>query len=252
MSSIPIQGSGISQNLFDQVNTIINNESQIINQQTLDAQNAMYTKEHQIQFNDSYRKRYNEYNKMIIVLVIGLFVFLVAKIAKYFLAPFIGEYIFYLLYVGILATTIIFMVNIYLRILQRDKMNFDELSIPPPGSSPYTGSGTFAYGSGMNSNLNINGTCLGEYCCGPNTIWDPTGVQCILFGSGSGSSIGSAMGSVTGVGSAMGSVTGVGSAMGSFTGVGSGIGTSGFTTMGTYKKMDIFMQPTNTLLYSPY
>lgn len=221
MSSSPTQGSGISQQLFNQVNTIIDNESKIINQQTLDAQNAMHAKEHQIQFNDSYRKRYNEYNKMIIVLVIGLLVFLAVKVAKYFIAPFIGDYLFYLLYVGILATTIIFMLNIYFGILQRDKMNFDELSIPPPGSSPYVGSGTFAYGSGINLKFDINGTCLGEYCCGPNTIWDSTSAQCVLIsGSGSGS--------------------------------GSGVGTSGFTTMGTYKKMEVFTQPTNTLLYGLY
>jgi hypothetical protein len=181
--------TNIDQNLFNQVNAIVNNENQLINQRNLDMQNSIYAKEHQIKFNDSYRKRYNEYNKMIIVLVIGLSIFLLVKIAKYFLAPFVSDYPFYFLYVAILATTVIFMVNIYFGILQRDKMNFDELSIPAPGSSPYVGSGTFQYGSGMN--FDINGTCLGEYCCGPNTIWHPASAKCILMGSGSGSGIGS-------------------------------------------------------------
>ena len=129
--------------------------------------------------NDTYRKKYAQYTKMIIVVVIGLLihVFLTWMSDYLSIIPFA---VFVLLDMINIIVCLIVITNLYSDMMSRDKIDYDKLDLPPPlrdlntnssssfapASAPSSGSGTF---------------CVGQVCCDTvhGAIWDPVTMRCI-------------------------------------------------------------------------
>ena len=129
--------------------------------------------------NDTYRKKYAQYTKMTIVVVIGLLihVFLTWMSDYLSIIPFA---VFVLLDMVNIIVCLIVITNLYSDMMSRDKIDYDKLDLPPPlrdlntnssssfatAPAPSSGSGTF---------------CVGQVCCDTvhGAIWDPVTMRCI-------------------------------------------------------------------------
>ena len=155
------------------MNNIVQNEAKRLQQKKANMDNAIYNQKRFIQLNESYKKRYWQYVKMVITIVIVILLYLgIILIQKFF--PFIPGAVINLLYVLIFSIGIIYIVGIYYDIYRRNKMNFDEINYNPPNTSL----GTSAIDSSGNLNMNI-GLCFDQECCSTGTVWDDTTYTCV-------------------------------------------------------------------------
>jgi hypothetical protein len=162
--------------LFKQkiVNDILDTESQRLKAKKANIDTAISGQKRMIVLNDNYQKRYGAYTKMAIAFVVGIIAYVFIDKLKVLL-PFIPDFVYYILTIVVLGSIAIYIYVLYMDILKRDKMNYDEYTLAPP-STPAThisadgtisgsgGAGSGAAGTpGSASNYE---NCIGPQCCG--------------------------------------------------------------------------------------
>jgi len=172
------------QNNAQDITQIINNESarMSIQKQAVDAE--LETQKKVIQYNESYRRRFQVYTEIVVYVIIGLCIYL-ALIFMAQMLPFIPAFVFDI------ATAITFVVIAILSykkwgiIAERSKLNFDELDLAPmPAPATQTDIATATEKAVEAGDLlalaKIKGSCVGEECCdGIYTKWDSNTGKCV-------------------------------------------------------------------------
>lgn len=168
----------------DKVNDIVLAEKKRLEVKKNDIDTAMVGQNRAILLNNSFRKRYQEYTKMVIVVVITLVVFIGLVLLGRYL-PIIPSFIIDLSCIIVITIGIIVCYLIYVNILARDKVNFDELSLSNPAilsASDIAKSTAAAQASGnLLGSINL-GYCVGAACCSDasGTVWDMSQSMCVV------------------------------------------------------------------------
>jgi len=153
------------------VNQIVTTETDRLNtkKQQIDAKLDMSKR--MAQLNDNYKNRQAYINKIFIIIVIGLLIFIgLIKLKSWM--PFIPSGIFDLLITILFAVVIIVVVMKIYAMNRRDNLNFDELKLPPmPEQNKYKE--TKAKVDAGNLLGAVQGDhCIGQDCCPPGTTWN--------------------------------------------------------------------------------
>ena len=163
------------------VNGILETENYRLTEKKQSIDNAISGQRRILQLNDSYRKRYAAYTRLILAIVFTLVVlFLVNLLKKRF--PIIPDSVVMLLYIIIVSAYIIYAILLVTDINRRDRTNFDELDLNGPSvidpAAIKKQSEKAAKSGDLLGYLNING-CVGSYCCGPTTKYSATYSRCM-------------------------------------------------------------------------
>lgn len=155
---------------------IVNAEKLRLEQKKQLIDSADLQQKHVMLLNDTYRKKYMEYTKIVIVVVIGVFFHvLIRMLSDYLQIPEVVYIVFHI--VNILLCSIA-ITTIYANIQSRSNINFDKIEIPPPKTGPAAASSS----SSSNKPRDLFGSfCLGEECCDTNNgvVWDDTLQMCV-------------------------------------------------------------------------
>ena len=165
--------------------SIVNIEDKRLNAQSTAIDDAYISKTRMMNLDDSYRKRYNQYLKIVIVVILSAFiVFGLYLIQGNF--PVIPSIIIDMLAAITLTGALLLILYIlFFNIYIRDTVDYDELN--PDylmgnfliGSGNIIGSGS---GSGIKSGVTSASTeknCVNDSCCDDGTKWCPSSFQCI-------------------------------------------------------------------------
>jgi len=164
------------------INTIINNETERLNQKKQSVNDILTSKERMIQLNTNYVERTAQYQKMLIAVIIGLaiylFLYLINKVVP------IPDVIFSLILIVVFLVIGIYCFNVYLVIINRDPMDFSKINKPPPNKSTPAqidnANASNAKSSGVNLLPDEANMCIGSSCCSlDTTVWDISSQKCI-------------------------------------------------------------------------
>lgn len=154
---------------------LLQSESSYLNEKQQIVKDAETASDRLIGFNQNFSKRYVEYIKMIVVMVIGLgmMIFMIVLTKMNILSNTMGT-ILSMVFVSISA---IIVAKMYFVIQNRDHMNYDRvLTTAPPDSTFNKANSVIATTSGSG----INGVCFGAQCCDlTGTIWNMDTNTCI-------------------------------------------------------------------------
>lgn len=169
-----------SQLLTDQlkVKDIVDTEKQRLFSKKQSIDNALIGKKREIELNDSYQKKQEEYNKIKIAWVFALAIFvLFTTLTKHL--SFLPSFIFNGLLIIVLVATVIYSINIYIEISRRDKLYFDKLELSAPATTlPIASKTGSSNGTDLLKGMNLYG-CVGSYCCNEGTKWDSNISKCV-------------------------------------------------------------------------
>jgi hypothetical protein len=164
---------------------IVNNEYNRLKIENSSVSNLQQNKSRMSYFNDSYRKRYLDYIKIMIIIVVGLAILWILMVLESM--QIIPSYINNFLVAIIISITLIICYLIYNDIQKHDSLNYDELSI----KSPNLVTPNPDQNQKSTSNLDTNGKQSGvdsEKCkssppnqdmCGSGTTYDSTTQKCV-------------------------------------------------------------------------
>lgn len=176
--SMGILNDGMKNVLSDQSNVkkLVKKEKQRLDHKQEQIDEAKESQSRMLNLNDSYRKKYAAYLKIIIVLTIVLVVVWIFRLLPDYLT-FIPSIIFDIVIIIALFLGFVIMYFQYQEIQTHNPLNYDELNyagpefkligIPTGTPTPTPGSGFGPFG------------CIGPQCCGPNTTWDEEKAVCI-------------------------------------------------------------------------
>ena len=164
-----------AQNINDKV---VTNEYNKLQAQQTGIDNAYTTKKRLTEINQSYYSKLSSWIYMIIILVIAL---AICGIVLYFreMSPALVDFIIII----ILAITIIWIYFIYVDMLRRDPINYDELLLEPPAGAKIT-SGAVENTIPDPNNITVSTKattiqCANEGCCLIGvTVWDSNNNSC--------------------------------------------------------------------------
>lgn len=179
-----IGASGTSSAVLDhqiQMDNVVSTELDRLKKKKENVDLAIEGQKRMVSLNDSYRKKYSYYVKVTILIIVFLAIVVVLNVLSSNFT-FIPSYVFDIFYF-ILAVTLIFTIYfIYLDIIWRDNMNFDELTFNPPNiTDPNLVAQQQRQASKLGNlldTINVIG-CVGDKCCDPATsIWDSGNLVC--------------------------------------------------------------------------
>ena len=150
-----------------QMVNIINAEQQRLMEKKNQIDQASMQEQRIALLNNSYRLRYAQYTKIMIVFIIGLAIHIVLRLLSGFFEQ-IPTFITVLLHIANIVICGAIIIRLYADIQMRDQINFNQIVLPPP-IFDVSGAGTPA--SANFDNL-WGGFCYGQECCGPNTVWN--------------------------------------------------------------------------------
>lgn len=161
------------------INNILTMENNRLKDKKQNIDSAIIGQKRLLQINDSYRKRQTAYIKVIIVIIVALLlIFTLRFLSTNF--TLIPEVIYYLLFITLIAGTIIYVTLLIYNINNRDPLNFDQLNLARPNIMPTVvpilPSPTPIYPNANNKLdqcINIEGDkeCIGSSCCLPGTYF---------------------------------------------------------------------------------
>jgi hypothetical protein len=134
-----------------------------------------------ILLNDSYRQRFEQYTKIIIIVVFTLAIFIgVLIIGRNFpiIPSFVIDLISIILFIVCFFSVYFSLVDIY----KRDKLNYNELDLQGPNILTPAEIEKKSKEAGKSGNLigTINiGSCVGQACCSDGAKWDSSNNYCI-------------------------------------------------------------------------
>ena len=123
----------MSQDQGNSINNILDIENQRLVDKKINVDQAVSGEERMIMLNDSYRKKYNSYIRIILVSIIGLVVLIILKLLKKYI-PIIPDYIITILFIIVIAVVVTYDLFVLMDINGRSPFNYDELVLPPPSN----------------------------------------------------------------------------------------------------------------------
>lgn len=147
---------------------IVNAERERLEEKKQLVDSADMQQQHVMVLNNTYRKKYTDYTKVVIVSVIGIGVFILLRMMGNFLQ--VPEWIVVLLHIANILICMIVITTIYATIQSRDRIDYDKLNLPPPNTGPASSASSTDI-----SNASLFGQfCWGEQCCDSNNgvVWD--------------------------------------------------------------------------------
>lgn len=175
-------GNSVNDILLQQgdIYDILKTENYRLNKEKQDIKDAITGQKRLININTSYTARYNEYNKILFI-IIFVCIFLILMHYEYNYLNIIPEFLRYTIYILVIGGAAFTILLVLVNIASRDKMNFNKIDPPPPEID--TDSETAKQ---LNDNINAGNllsllsTCKGSECCDPNTtIYDTDKGVCI-------------------------------------------------------------------------
>jgi len=162
------------------INNILTTETDRLDSKKASIDNAITGQKRLMQLNDTYRKRYSAYIKVVLIIVLAL-VIIIALIFINKIFPFIPEAVYTLLYIIILSGSIIYASIILLDIQSRDKFEYDKRTRPPPVSPEEIKKNAEAAAKAGNllASINASSGCKSEGCCMVGTKWSAADNKCI-------------------------------------------------------------------------
>ncbi len=153
------------------VNQIVTDETNRLNRKKQQIYAKTFMSQRMAQLNDNYKNRQAYINKIFIIIVIGLLIFIgLIKLKNWM--PFIPSGIFDLLITILFAVIIIVVVVKIYAMNQRDNLNFDELKLPPmPQENKYQETKAKVESGNLLGAVQGN-QCIGQDCCPPGTTWN--------------------------------------------------------------------------------
>jgi hypothetical protein len=131
--------------------------------------------------NDSYRQRFEQYTKIIIIIIFTLAIFvLILMIGRNF--PFIPSFVLDLLSIILFIVCFFSVYFTLVDIYSRDRLNYNELNLTGPSILTPAEIEKKNKEEGKAGNLlgSINiGTCVGQGCCSDGAIWDGSNNVCL-------------------------------------------------------------------------
>ena len=142
---------------------------------------ALVSRDRAVIMNDSYRQRYVLYTKMMVIFVFGLAIFIaIILLGQYF--PIIPSFVVTLVCAIDIIIVLFACYFIYLEVIQRNPLNFNELNLDGPtilSPDQIKASQANAQKSGdLLGSLNL-GQCVGVACCSDGTVWDASNSYCV-------------------------------------------------------------------------
>ena len=162
---------------------IVNNEQARLNEKKQNVNNALEGQKRLITINNSYRMRYADYTKIIMIITVFLSIFVIVALARKYI-PFFPESIYNISIIILLPICIIAVYNKYVEINRHNKLNYDELELTPPKmlSPEEKLKEKVSKQTDILKSGNLLGSlegCIGAQCCSGNTIWDNGNSVCI-------------------------------------------------------------------------
>jgi F0F1-type ATP synthase assembly protein I len=168
---------------------VLNQQAQMIGivdaeQERLNAKKALidqaeFQESREVLLNNTYRQKYGEYTKIVIVIVVSLLIFVFIQYLTSIFAS-VPSGLVVILHIGNIVGALIIITYIYAKLYSRDSINFDEIRLPPPiTNSTITPTSTTSTSNTNNKSL-FSDFCLGDSCCADGTIWDPIQGKCVV------------------------------------------------------------------------
>jgi F0F1-type ATP synthase assembly protein I len=168
---------------------VLDQQTQMINivdaeQQRLNAKKALidqaeFQESREVLLNNTYRQKYGEYTKIVIVIVISLLIFVLIRYLTTIFAS-VPSGLVVLLHIGNVVGALIIITYIYAKLYSRDSINFDEIRLPPPITNSTNAPTSTTSTQKTNQKSLFSDFCLGDSCCADGTIWDPIQGKCIV------------------------------------------------------------------------
>ena len=160
------------------MNDIVNTENNRLVDKKRNIEDAYSSQQRAVYLNNNLQKKYNAYNKILIVVFIGaLVLFILGLLAPYltFLPPFFVP----IKYIGVISTVVIYSLVIYWDIRKHDPLNYDKLYLKPLPSTDSSGEEDTSGNDESDSSSNEL-SCNNESCCAEGTTWSNITGQCII------------------------------------------------------------------------
>jgi len=162
---------------------IVNSEQKRLNEKKQSVDNALEGQQRLITLNNSYRLRYADYTKMIIIFTICLTIFILVSIAKRYI-PFFPEPIYNIIIILLIPICLIALYYKYSEIVSHNRLYYDELDLKAP--SMLSSEDKLKEKVAEQTNILKSGNllaglegCFGAQCCSGNTIWDSGNSICV-------------------------------------------------------------------------
>ena len=163
-----------------QMNAIIDDEKTRLENKQKTVDDMIDSKERMIQLNSNFIARKQEYQKMMIAVIIGLAICIILYTINNFVP--IPSVITTVILIITFAGVLIYCFSVYTVIANRDHMDFEKINMKSP-VIPVEQQGQSKASSGGGTNL-LNsltaGMCIGSSCCSPTTVWDTSNNLCAL------------------------------------------------------------------------
>lgn len=161
---------------------IVKTEQDRLDRKKDDIESAYIGKQRAVQLNESYRLKYRQFMKILLVIIVTLVLFIMITFlsARF---PFIPSFIFEIISIFIISAGLFIIYFMMTNLLSRSNTYYNELNIP----GPTTGGNTIATQAGMSNlqdlfgSINLN-QCIGSSCCKDGTKWDSGNVSCVKDG----------------------------------------------------------------------
>jgi hypothetical protein len=160
-----------------EMNTIITDEMNRLESKKNTVDDIVDSKERMIQLNTNFIERKQEYQKMMIALIIGLAICIILyTINDAFPIPSV---ITSLILIITFAGVFIYCFNVYLIIVNRDNMDFEKVYMKPPIIDSKDLGQSSTVKSGDLLGYLTAGICFGSSCCSAETVWDVSSSLCV-------------------------------------------------------------------------
>lgn len=172
------------------VNNIVTTETTRLEEKKRSMEDIINSKKRAIELNENYAEKTHEYTKIIILFVIGLAIWIALILINNYLFP-LPDWLVTTVLICVFLVIIFISLNIYLKILSRDKMDFNKIDINPPATLTQDqianqinlAQKQSQKGGNLFDTTNVKGAeCVGSTCCSTGTKWDVTKQSCIKEG----------------------------------------------------------------------
>ena len=173
-----VSAGGVLEKQGDMLN-IINQENARLTNKTTEIDNAYTGKQRAAQLNESYRRKYHQMMKIILVIIVTLILFIfVTFMSKTF--PMVPSFVFEMISILIISAGIFIVYFMTINMLKRSPTYFDQLYLQSPdtGGNTVTSKAAAPNLQDLLGGINLN-QCMGSSCCDIGTHWDTGNVRCI-------------------------------------------------------------------------
>ena len=156
-----------------EVDKIVSDENERLNDVKQTVDDVLIGEKRNIQLNETYRLRQQQYTKIKIIISFALLLcVLFTLLGKYI--PVIPSVIITIIIIITMTTSIIWCITIYSAVLRRDKINYNELDIdnttyPSTSEANEQQRRAMLQGDLLNASGNV---CSGPACCNPRPVGD--------------------------------------------------------------------------------